>query len=124
MKELIFHVNDDVGEAFQMYCKMHHTRCQLRGHVQGLRAPEEALQALINLYGRTEIAIRKLRKGEVDRSEAFVHLKEMIKDAKKLCSYMILPMPYPLFCKLQGDLIKCLTSPGFRSEPAQSPKIS
>ena len=112
MKELIFRVNDDVVEAFQMYCKMHNT------------SPEEALQALINLYGRTEIAIRKLRKGEVDRSEAFVHLKEMIKDAKKLCSYMILPMPYPLFCKLQGDLIKCLTSPGFRSEPAQSPKIS
>jgi hypothetical protein len=55
-------------------------------------------------------------KGAVDREKAIVYMDNITARAKKLCDYGMVPMAYPLFNKLQLDLIKCLTIPGYRSE--------
>ena len=105
MKKFKFTVNDDIGDAFYNFCKENDTR------------PEKMIETLINLFGCAQTAWDGLRKGEVAQEEAITYMKNMTADAKELYSHKIIPMAYPLFYKLQRDLLKSIASPGYRAEP-------
>jgi hypothetical protein len=105
MKRIKFTVNDDIGDAFYNFCKETDT------------TPEEMIETLVNLFGSAQTAWGGLRKGEISQEEAITYMRNMTADAIKLYSHMIIPMAYPLFYKLQRDLLKSIASPGHRAEP-------
>jgi hypothetical protein len=105
IQKMRIHLNDDIGKAFEKFCTENGT------------TPEKAIETLVNLFGWAQIGWRGLRKGAVDREKAIIYMDNITANATKLCDYGMVPMAYPLFNKLQLDLIKCLTCPGYRSEP-------
>lgn len=72
MKQLNFRVDNEIGEAFYDFCDS-----------QGIK-PYDLLEAIVNLYGRSQLIKQKMGKGEITQNEAFIELGKIVADAKKM----------------------------------------
>ena len=56
MKELNIRVSDELGEAFCEFCEEHDIQ------------PDDALQTLVNLYGRAQIDMQEMKEGKLTKT--------------------------------------------------------
>lgn len=98
MAQFSFRVEDEVGEAFKIFCEDHDIR------------PYQLLETIVSYYGRAQLINKKFKEGRLTKEEAFVELGRIMGDAKqfakangKFCEAMDrLLKPYGLDTKAFG----------------------
>jgi len=72
MRQINVRVDDEIGEAFYRFCG------RLGIEALGL------IRSFINIYGRFEMLMQRVERGQATKDEAFIELGRIVADVKQL----------------------------------------